>query len=449
MFLANIPNLAIPGIKKIGLFLLVYILLVGPINYIVLKKFRHLEWAWFTIPVIIIVFTGVAYGMAKATKGNQLISTQASYIYAGESTSWGLEKCYSGLFSPTKTSYDISSVNEDGIVESISDNRFETTDVNYRFEDEMSIDNIPIRMWEMARFSTSAPVNLDKGIRASLTYNTDSTLKGKITNGTPYSFSQIWLVSTQFSLEDKSEMYSGDEWEIDTMVNNFTIPIENQFSTLRPERILRGGQEINPPLKEILADANLEYNFAETGGCLFIGRIQDSVSNLEVTGYSPIDSGERYVIVPLSIKINGDQGIIPPSMAKMDILSHTDYSIPTQTRITTKFKYLIGQGKNIIEFKLPLDGRLHKLQEIEYSYRFSNSSLKNMEIFNWYNGRWERLENYGQSSGSNIKIKDADRYLRQTDSRIRIRVDFDQSGARIPVIVDEFNITSSYTKRNV
>ena len=43
-----------------------YILLIGPINYLVLRRLDRREWAWVTMPVLIVVFAVGAYGFGIA-----------------------------------------------------------------------------------------------------------------------------------------------------------------------------------------------------------------------------------------------------------------------------------------------------------------------------------------------------------------------------------------------
>lgn len=38
-----------------------YILLIGPINYFILRRFDRREWAWFSIPLVVLGFVGVMY----------------------------------------------------------------------------------------------------------------------------------------------------------------------------------------------------------------------------------------------------------------------------------------------------------------------------------------------------------------------------------------------------
>jgi len=57
----------------VALFIFVYILIVGPIDYLILKKvFKRLEWTWITFPTVVIIVSVAAYFTAYAIKGNEL-----------------------------------------------------------------------------------------------------------------------------------------------------------------------------------------------------------------------------------------------------------------------------------------------------------------------------------------------------------------------------------------
>lgn len=93
----------------VALFLLFYILLVGPLDYFVLKKvFKRLEWTWFTFPLTVLVVSVAAYVTAYSLKGDELRINkidlvevdlhQPNQIYG---SSWFT------LFSPRVASYTI------------------------------------------------------------------------------------------------------------------------------------------------------------------------------------------------------------------------------------------------------------------------------------------------------------------------------------------------------
>ncbi|MBO0698233.1 MAG: hypothetical protein J2P46_07555 [Zavarzinella sp.] len=57
----------------VALFILIYIILIGPVDYLFLKKVvRRLEWTWVTFPVIVITVSAGAYFAAYALKGKDL-----------------------------------------------------------------------------------------------------------------------------------------------------------------------------------------------------------------------------------------------------------------------------------------------------------------------------------------------------------------------------------------
>lgn len=65
----------------VALFIIVYILIVGPLDYFVLKYiFKRLEWTWFTFPAVVLVVTIAAYYTAYALKGNDQKINQVDLI---------------------------------------------------------------------------------------------------------------------------------------------------------------------------------------------------------------------------------------------------------------------------------------------------------------------------------------------------------------------------------
>jgi hypothetical protein len=57
----------------VALFILIYIILIGPVDYLFLKKvIRRLEWTWVTFPVIVITVSAGAYFAAYSLKGKDL-----------------------------------------------------------------------------------------------------------------------------------------------------------------------------------------------------------------------------------------------------------------------------------------------------------------------------------------------------------------------------------------
>jgi len=57
----------------VALFIVIYILVVGPLDYLLLKNvFKRLEWTWITFPVVVLAVSALAYVFAYAIKGRDL-----------------------------------------------------------------------------------------------------------------------------------------------------------------------------------------------------------------------------------------------------------------------------------------------------------------------------------------------------------------------------------------
>jgi hypothetical protein len=64
-------------------FLAAYLLLVGPINYFVLKRRGRKELLWITVPFLALAFSGVAYGLARGSRADLIVAT-AGIVIADE-----------------------------------------------------------------------------------------------------------------------------------------------------------------------------------------------------------------------------------------------------------------------------------------------------------------------------------------------------------------------------
>ncbi len=88
-------------------YLLLYIIVIGPVNYLVLKRRNRRELAWATIPALVVLFSGIAYLTGFQLKGNEAIINQMS-VAIGAIDSDNLQvQSILGLYSPRRNTYDI------------------------------------------------------------------------------------------------------------------------------------------------------------------------------------------------------------------------------------------------------------------------------------------------------------------------------------------------------
>lgn len=104
---SQLPALALPPIGGLIVLLAGYILLVGPINYLVLRRLDRREWAWITMPVLIAAFAIGAYGYGSSLRGSDLIVNEVALVRGAPGATDGSAQVYIGVFSPTRGTYQV------------------------------------------------------------------------------------------------------------------------------------------------------------------------------------------------------------------------------------------------------------------------------------------------------------------------------------------------------
>jgi hypothetical protein len=104
---SQLPSLALPPIGGLIALLGGYIILIGPVNYIVLRRLDKREWAWVTMPALIVAFAIGAYGFGTLLRGSDLILNEVAIVRGAPGASEGLAQAYLGVFSPNRGSYQL------------------------------------------------------------------------------------------------------------------------------------------------------------------------------------------------------------------------------------------------------------------------------------------------------------------------------------------------------
>jgi hypothetical protein len=104
---SNIPSLALPPIGGLLALLFGYILLVGPVNYLVLRRLDRREWAWITVPALIAVFTVGSFGIGAVLRGSDVIVHEVGIVRGAPGTDQATVQSYLGIFSPSRATFQV------------------------------------------------------------------------------------------------------------------------------------------------------------------------------------------------------------------------------------------------------------------------------------------------------------------------------------------------------
>ena len=105
--LGNLPALDLPAWWLIGALVFVYVLLVGPVNYFVLRAIGRRALAWITVPAIALIASAGAYGTSVVTKGTSVLANEVSVIHVQPGSDRAYQEEYTGIMAPTRGDYEV------------------------------------------------------------------------------------------------------------------------------------------------------------------------------------------------------------------------------------------------------------------------------------------------------------------------------------------------------
>jgi hypothetical protein len=104
---ASLPAAALPPIGGLFILLAAYIVLIGPVNYLVLRRLGRRELAWLTMPALIGVFAVAAYVFGASLRGTDLLVNEVAIVRGAPGTDAGQGQVYLGVFSPGRGTYQL------------------------------------------------------------------------------------------------------------------------------------------------------------------------------------------------------------------------------------------------------------------------------------------------------------------------------------------------------
>lgn len=105
---SNLPSLALPPLGGLLLILFGYVALIGPLNYVILRRLDRREWAWVTMPLLIVGFAIGAYAYGSALRGSSVIVNQVGIVRGAPDATEGTAQVYLGVFSPARGTYQVA-----------------------------------------------------------------------------------------------------------------------------------------------------------------------------------------------------------------------------------------------------------------------------------------------------------------------------------------------------
>lgn len=225
----------LPDVLPLCGFLAVYVALIGPLNYVILNRINRREYAWFTIPVFIVLFSVLAWAVGFNLRGNTATLSRLAIVQSWPDSDHAQVNGLIGLLSPRRSNYTLTMT--DGsllhpVARTVQANPFAasvqaSTDIHQ--SNLFSADNFTVDASFIATFDTANVIDApDLGGQATIFYepprldnNEDQghwTVRGSVRNDTNFTLNSPVILARGVSLPLDEPLAPGD-------LKAFTLPI--------------------------------------------------------------------------------------------------------------------------------------------------------------------------------------------------------------------------------
>lgn len=475
--IAILPDIdLLPPVTSMIAFIVAYIVLIGPVNYIVLSRINRREWAWVTIPILIVAFTSVAYTFGFNLRGSEVIVSRLEVVQTFPDEETARLDQLVGVLSPRRTTYTMSIPEERflRILPSISrgnllQQNLTQSSVEIVQQAQFTAERIAVDGGIYANFGiegvTSAPAVSGS---AAVQYNPASgrrTVRGLVRNDSDLTFTDgvIMAHNRFYRLDDPLE--PGDTLDFDT--GDFTdldgqvlIPFASPFESahalvlgnvlrsrfaeslsLQTSRIVMGNEVLRPgrsdeqasaldSRRELLAQTYLrdQYGTQGLGNEVYFAGFYDEIESDAVTlaqiNYTAVDTG--LLVAQLATVVETPSGTDTVAVTG----DYFTWLITARQSAEGGVDDLTLVNPGLVEIQFtPLEGAV--LREIEgLNIALDRSSSFGREValalWDWEAGEWVELANRSREEYS-IEQADAVRFT-GPNNRVRLQLTLDREG---------------------
>lgn len=98
----------LPDLLPLCGFLLFYVALIGPLNYLVLRRINRRAWAWGTIPLCILIFSALSWTVGFGLRGSSATLSRLALLQSWPESDEAQVTGLVGVLSPRRASYDLT-----------------------------------------------------------------------------------------------------------------------------------------------------------------------------------------------------------------------------------------------------------------------------------------------------------------------------------------------------
>ena len=436
----NIMNqfseLASAKTEKFYIIIFIYILVVAPLSYIVLKKLDKREFMWISVPVLAVIFGFIVFISGSGGRINKVTTNVVSTIYMDENGNAGIST-YAGIFTTNKMKLAVQSKTGKqlfpmGDYNNGNGNNVSGGSGNEELEAKIYVDgnkgleyvNTSILENKIMQIQQQ---NLELGKIETDVKMKNSSITGNIKNSTRIDLEDCYIVTDGEYYElgnvkageskvipASSGSYGGNIGEFSRQV----IMGYNQNGNQGNMAQVNSNEFIDNSQKQGMINLMFQGSNMEATGIKLIGFSKTPIEDpIIINGDDNVAKNERIIIVmPISVSfIDGNNVNYPMGFIPFELVSSNSIKYDTFN------KRLFGMGDAEIEYSIDKKVNVEEVAINTTNLTNGNPQQPNIYIYNFTKDKYEKLIDTAISGDSLSK------YLNK-DNKIKIKLEIKNQG---------------------
>ena len=185
-----------PSFGLIGAFLVLYIIVLVPVNYLVLRKLDRRELAWITSPLIVVAFSVGAYLLGSSIHRGSIMRMEAQIASTVEGATEARTHGAIGIYSPRKQRYDLRTDDPRLFLQPLATQKDEVLpSVDESLEGgAWALKRVPVSMWSTRPFLSEGGADLGGAITSALVRRGQAQVAVTVRNGTRHQLRRTLVV---------------------------------------------------------------------------------------------------------------------------------------------------------------------------------------------------------------------------------------------------------------
>ncbi len=426
--LRSIPASDLPSRGGLAVILLVYILVLGPIAYLVLKKIDRRELGWAVIPLTALLLFGATYMIGFKGKGRDVFTRVISIVQMEPGFNYARVTSYIGAFAPTHREY---SINLDGnrLVDVLPMDSFRNQSVldttqlpvmaTVKQGQDTSVEFGDLSRWSTRSIQTRSSMPDPGNIEARL-HTEGNRIKGTLTNNTSKTLNECMIYS-RYGYQKLNQLNPGETVAVDLSLY-MTVQSRSLYNRLFESYPIHYPQGYNPYRAESrnkMRVMEMYFNGSQnqdSDKLMFIGWSQKEVESIMASSRSGKIYPSTAWLSPLPVEMLYQNEIsIPPGIINGRII---DVKATHCSQDMNGIQF--GGGPVTFQLDVPYalsSMQVKKLNLLAPTDNFQTARGLTMELYNWSTGSWQEVKY--QLMGNSIP--DWQDYLSEQGS-LRVRI---------------------------